>query len=57
MFCLSQMNFSERGLKKLQENLPCYQGLLTDGEIYDTFVSIIGKSKKFIKSETKVKLH
>ena len=53
-FCLSQLNFSERSIKKLQENLPCYQGLLSDVELFDLFINIIGKAKKCVKAENKV---
>lgn len=53
-FCLSQISYNERGLRKLQDNLSCYQGLLTDKEVYGYFMSIIGKGKKLGKAEVKV---
>ena len=54
-FCLSQINFSERGLKKLQDNFSCYQSLLSDIEVYNTFIQIITRAKKFAKPEMKVR--
>ena len=54
-FCLSQINLSERGLKKLQDNFSCYQSLLSDIEVYNTFIQIINRAKKFAKPEMKVR--
>ena len=54
-FCLSQLSFSERSLRKLQENMSCYQGLLSDMDVYNSFVIILGKLKKFPKPEVKVR--
>ena len=53
-FCLSMLSYSERGLRKLQENMSCYQSVLTDPDVYSSFVTIIGKLKKFPKPEVKV---
>jgi condensin complex subunit 1 len=55
-FCLSLLNCSERGMKKLLENLPCYQGLLSDDVLYNLFMQILSKAKKNAKVDFKVDL-
>ncbi|PIK49363.1 putative condensin complex subunit 1 [Apostichopus japonicus] len=52
-FCLSMLNYSDKSLRKLQENLACYAEKLSDKEVYDYFTSILSKSKKVIKQESK----
>lgn len=48
------LNYSDKSLRKLQENLACYAEKLSDKEVYDYFTSILSKSKKVIKQESKV---
>ncbi|XP_019850191.1 PREDICTED: condensin complex subunit 1-like [Amphimedon queenslandica] len=52
-FCLSQLNVNERGLRKLHENLPCYQGLLSDTEVYNSLLTAVSKGKKLAKGDKK----
>nr|XP_054768299.1 condensin complex subunit 1-like [Lytechinus pictus] len=53
-FCLSLLNFNEKGFRKLQENVACYADKLADAEVYGYFTTIISKAKKAVKQETKV---
>lgn len=53
-FCLTLIPVTERSLRKLQENLPCYQDKLVDPEVYSAFTAIINKLKKLPKPELKV---
>ncbi|GFR65797.1 condensin complex subunit 1 [Elysia marginata] len=55
-FCLSQLNYSERGLSKLLENFPCYADKLVDGQIYAYFCQILTKSRQFIRPEARTTL-
>ena len=52
-FCLSLINYSDRCLKKLTEQLPCYQDKLGDEAIHACFQEILSKAGKFAKPETK----
>ena len=52
--CLTQINFTERCMRKLQDNFHCYQDKLVDQDIYTSFTSIANKAKKFAKPEAKV---
>ena len=42
-FCLALLNFSEKGLRKLQENFACYADKVSDPEVFASFTSILGK--------------
>ncbi|KAJ8021490.1 Condensin complex subunit 1 [Holothuria leucospilota] len=52
-YCLSLLNYNDKSVRKLQENLACYAEKLSDKEVYGCFTSILSKSKKFIKQESK----
>ncbi|EGD75262.1 hypothetical protein PTSG_06915 [Salpingoeca rosetta] len=52
-FCLSLINYSDRCLKKLNDQFACYHDKLGDEAIYSSFQDIIGKASKFAKPETK----
>ena len=54
--CLTQINFNDRCVRKLQDNFACYQDKLVDRDVYTSFTSVTNKAKKFAKPETKVKL-
>lgn len=53
-FCLAQLSYNERGVRKLQENFACFQDKLSDEDVYGFFNTIMGKCKKFAKPEMKV---
>ena len=53
-FCLAQLSYNERSLRKLQENVACFQGTLSNNDVYGYFATIIGKCKKMAKPEIKV---
>ncbi|XP_071502768.1 condensin complex subunit 1-like [Diadema antillarum] len=53
-FCLSLLNFNDKGFRKLQENVACYADKVADPEVYGYFTTIISKAKKTVKQETKV---
>jgi len=55
-FCLSMLSFNERGIRKLQENFTCFHDKLAEEHVYQSFLTIVGKSKKFAKPEVKVNL-
>ncbi|RWS10767.1 condensin complex subunit 1-like isoform X3 [Dinothrombium tinctorium] len=54
-FCLSLLNYSERSITKLYENMICFADKLSIDAVYDCFVAIINASRKMpnIKNETK----
>ncbi|KAK3753481.1 hypothetical protein QZH41_009881 [Actinostola sp. cb2023] len=52
-FCLSLLPLNERAIRKLQENFGCFHDKLSDEDVYQSFMNIIGKSKKFAKPELK----
>lgn len=54
-FCLSMLSYSDKGLRKLQENFSCFSDKLVDDAVYGYFVTIISKSRTgFTKPEAKV---
>lgn len=53
-FCLKQIPYTERSLRKLIDNVSCYADKLIDNDIYDAFVSICIQTAKGAKSELKV---
>ncbi|PVD36929.1 hypothetical protein C0Q70_03922 [Pomacea canaliculata] len=56
-FCLSMLSYSDKGLRKLQENFSCFSDKLVDDAVYGYFVTIISKSRTgFTKPEAKVLL-
>ncbi|PNF15628.1 hypothetical protein B7P43_G15860 [Cryptotermes secundus] len=52
-FCLSLLQYSERSLRRLSENLPCYADKLHSPKVYETFCSILAGISKTTKPELK----
>ncbi|XP_057947732.1 condensin-1 complex subunit CAP-D2 isoform X2 [Malania oleifera] len=52
-YCLSQLAFTEKGMKKLMDLFKTYEHALCEDTVMDHFKSIINKSKKFAKPELK----
>ncbi|XP_031564431.1 condensin complex subunit 1-like [Actinia tenebrosa] len=52
-FCLSLLPYNERAIRKLNENFGCFHDKLSDEDVHQSFMTIIGKSKKFAKIELK----
>ncbi|XP_054795196.1 condensin-1 complex subunit CAP-D2-like [Prosopis cineraria] len=52
-YCLSQLAFTERGMKKLIELFKMYEHALSEDSVMDHFRNIISKGKKFAKPELK----
>ncbi|XP_030925777.1 condensin complex subunit 1 [Quercus lobata] len=52
-YCLSQLTFTEKGMKKLMESFKTYEHALSEESVMDHFKNIINKSKKFAKPELK----
>ncbi len=53
--CLAQINFTDRCVRKLQENFACYQDKLADAEVFAALTSILNKAKKFAKPDARVR--
>ncbi|KAK6244268.1 hypothetical protein QUC31_010677 [Theobroma cacao] len=53
-YCLSQLSFTEKGMKKLIELFKTYEHALSKDSVMDHFRNIINKGKKFAKPELKV---
>ncbi|XP_076451927.1 condensin complex subunit 1-like isoform X3 [Babylonia areolata] len=54
-YCLSLLSYSEKSLRKLQENFSCFADKMVDENVYACFTSIIAKSRGgFAKPEAKV---
>ncbi|XP_038718935.1 condensin complex subunit 1 isoform X2 [Tripterygium wilfordii] len=53
-YCLSQLAFTEKGMKKLIESFKTYEHVLSEDSVMDHFRNIINKSKKFAKPDLKV---
>ncbi|XP_048321427.2 condensin-1 complex subunit CAP-D2 isoform X3 [Ziziphus jujuba] len=53
-YCLSQLAFTEKGMKKLMELLKTFEHALSEDSVMDHFRSIINKGKKFAKPELKL---
>ncbi|KAI3841576.1 hypothetical protein MKW92_007376 [Papaver armeniacum] len=52
-YCLSQLTFTEKGMKKLMESFKNYEHVLSEDSVMESFRSIISKGKKFAKPELK----
>ncbi|RWR88379.1 condensin complex subunit 1 [Cinnamomum micranthum f. kanehirae] len=52
-YCLSQLTFTEKGIKKLMELFKTYEHVLSLDSVMDHFRGIINKGKKFAKPELK----
>ncbi|XP_074654081.1 condensin complex subunit 1-like isoform X2 [Tubulanus polymorphus] len=51
--CLSMLNYSERSVRKIQENFPCFADKLHDEQVFNYFQTIVASSKKSAKVDTK----
>ncbi|XP_010672998.2 condensin-1 complex subunit CAP-D2 [Beta vulgaris subsp. vulgaris] len=52
-YCLSQLAFTDKGMKKLIESFKTYEHALCEDSVMDHFRNIINKGKKFAKPELK----
>ncbi|XP_071720680.1 condensin-1 complex subunit CAP-D2 [Rutidosis leptorrhynchoides] len=52
-YCLSQLSFTDKGIKKLVELFKVYEHVLSNEDVMEHFRSIINKGKKFAKPELK----
>lgn len=54
-YCLSLLNYSEKSIQKLNENLVCFADKLSSDAVYDSVIQIIEKARKIpnLKNETK----
>ena len=55
-YCMSLLNYSEKGFKKIAENFKFYQDKLMNESVYSSFIQIIQKAKKNSKPEMKVEI-
>ena len=55
-YCLSMLTYSEKSVRKLQENFTCFHDKLHDEDVYASFMTIINGARKFAKPEAKVEL-
>ena len=53
-YCLTLLPVTDKTLRKLQENVSCYQDKLVNDKVYSAFTTIIGKLKKLSKPDLKV---
>jgi hypothetical protein len=54
--CLTLLPYNDKCVKKLQSQLACFQATLSDEEVYDCFVVIISKARKFASVDMKKRL-
>lgn len=52
-YCLSQLSFTDKGMKKLIESFKTYEHVLCEDSVMDHFKNIINKGKKFAKPDLK----
>ncbi|KAL3637175.1 Condensin-1 complex subunit CAP-D2 [Castilleja foliolosa] len=52
-YCLSQLAFNEKSIRKLIESFKAYEHILSEETVMDNFRNIINKAKKFAKPELK----
>uniref|UniRef100_A0A0D9X2G3 Condensin-1 complex subunit CAP-D2 n=1 Tax=Leersia perrieri TaxID=77586 RepID=A0A0D9X2G3_9ORYZ len=52
-YCLSQLTFTEKGLKKLVDNFKMFEHALSEDSVMNHFRSVIAKCKKFAKPDLK----
>ncbi|KAI4965118.1 hypothetical protein ZWY2020_057438 [Hordeum vulgare] len=52
-YCLSQLTFTEKGLKKLIDNFKMFEHALCEDSVLNHFRSVIAKCKKFAKPDIK----
>ncbi|KAL0404834.1 UNVERIFIED_CONTAM: Condensin complex subunit [Sesamum radiatum] len=52
-YCLSQLAFTEKSMRKLMESFKAYEHVLSEDTVMENFRYIINKGKKFAKPELK----
>ncbi|KAK6149081.1 hypothetical protein DH2020_016606 [Rehmannia glutinosa] len=52
-YCLSQLAFTEKSMRKLMESFKAYEHVLSEDVVMENFRNIINKAKKFAKPELK----
>ncbi|KAG8372081.1 hypothetical protein BUALT_Bualt12G0029400 [Buddleja alternifolia] len=52
-YCLSQLAFTEKSMRKLIESFKAYEHILSEDVVMENFKNIINKAKKFAKPELK----
>ncbi|KAL5720007.1 Condensin-1 complex subunit CAP-D2 [Ranunculus cassubicifolius] len=52
-YCLSQLTFTDKGMKKLMDSFKSYEHALCEDSVMENFKNIISKGKKFAKPELK----
>ena len=51
--CMNHLTISDKSIRRLQDNFPCYKDWLVDTVIHDSFTLLLTKAKKFTKPEVK----
>ena len=51
------LSYSDKSLRKLQENFACFADKLGEEDVYQSFTIVMSNAKKFAKIETKVSWH
>lgn len=52
-YCVSQLPFTERGLRKMLDNFDCFGDKLSDESIFSVFLSVVSKLRRGAKPEGK----
>jgi hypothetical protein len=52
-FCLSLLNYTEKSVKKLSESFKFYKEAIASEDVYNSFMAIVAKARKFAKPELK----
>ncbi|XP_043711080.1 condensin complex subunit 1-like [Telopea speciosissima] len=52
-YCLAQLTFTEKGIRKLIESFKTYEHVLSEESVMEHFKYIISKGKKFAKTQLK----
>ncbi|XP_007935285.1 condensin complex subunit 1 [Orycteropus afer afer] len=52
-YCVSQLPFTERGLRKMLDNFDCFADKLSDSAIFNAFLLVVGKLRRGAKPEGK----
>lgn len=55
-YCISLLNISERGLKKLNDNFKSYANALLDDAVHKSFASVLSRAKKNCTSANAVQI-
>ena len=50
---MNHLTISDKSVRRLQDNFPCYKDWLVDTVIHDSFTLLLTKAKKFTKPEVK----